>query len=154
GAIMVTRFVIGMLSGGLIAASMGSVHSESYPNKPIRVVTAVAGGGADVQTRLIAPGLATNLGQQVVVDNRPAFVDQALIVAKTPHDGYTMLFNGTPIWLVPLLQKTPYDPVTDFSPISLIAKGINVLVVHPSVAAKSVPELIALAKAKPGALNY
>jgi tripartite-type tricarboxylate transporter receptor subunit TctC len=104
--------------------------------------------------RVIAQGLSGSLGQQLVVDNRPAVVVGEL-VAKAPADGYTLLVIGSVLWLTPFLQENaPFDPVKDFSPVSLTARSLNILVVHPSVAADSVRELIALARSKPGQLNY
>jgi len=104
--------------------------------------------------RVIALGLTGSLGQQLVVDNRPAAIVGEL-VAKAPPDGYTLLAIGSVLWLTPLLQdNVGYDAVKDFSPISVTGLSVNVLVVHPSVAANSVKELVALAKAKPGQLNY
>jgi tripartite-type tricarboxylate transporter receptor subunit TctC len=129
------------------------VSGENYPNRPIRVVTAEAGGGSDVALRTITPGLASNLGQQVIVDNRGIIA--AELVAKAPPDGYTLLFSGATLWVLPFLRDhVPYDPVGDFSAITLATRAANILVVHPSLPVKSVKELIALAKARPGELNY
>ncbi len=128
--------------------------SPSYPTRPIRVVTSEPGGTGDVTTRMLAPRLSAMLGQQVVVDNRPSGVIPAQIVAAAPADGYTLLTYTTALWITPLLQKAPYDPVRDFSPITLVVSSPNVLVVHPTVAAVSVQEFIALAKSRPGELNY
>ena len=94
------------------------------------------------------------MGQTLVVDARPSGVIPGEIVAKAPPDGYTLLVTAGTLWTLPLMQKTPYDPVRDFLPVTLAVSVPVVLVVHPSVAANSVKELIALAKAKPGMLNY
>jgi tripartite-type tricarboxylate transporter receptor subunit TctC len=131
-----------------------TANAQDYPNKPIRMVTAAVGGGADFVARLIAQGLSEGLGQQVIVENRTAGIVQAEIVAKAPPDGYTLLAATGAFWTFPLMEKVPYDPVRDFSPVSLTVSAPSVLVVHPSVAANSVKELIAVAKAKPGSLNY
>ncbi len=147
--ISVAPFVL--IGTALIA---GSVSAENFPTKPIRIVTAATGGGNDIFARIIATGAAPSLGQQVVVENRGGDVVQAEIVAQAQPDGYTMLVYGPPLWIGPLLRKTSYDPVKDFSPITFMTRSTNVLVVHPSVPAKSVKEFIALAKAKPGTLNY
>jgi tripartite-type tricarboxylate transporter receptor subunit TctC len=126
---------------------------EAYPVKPIRVVTAPAGAGNDFMARVISQGLSSSLGQQLVVDNRPAGIIGEL-VAKAPPDGYTLLAVGSVLWLTPFLQDVVgYDPVKDFAPISITAKSVNILVVHPAVAATSVKELVALARSKPGQLN-
>jgi len=132
----------------------GAASAQAYPTKPIRIVTAPAGAGNDFMARVIAQGVSGSLGQQMVVDNRPAGVIGEL-VAKAPADGYTLLAVGSVLWLTPFLQDSVgYDPVKDFSPISVTARSVNILVVHPSVAASTVKELIALARSKPGQLNY
>ena len=127
---------------------------QSYPERPVRVVTSGAGGGLDVAARLIGPHLGAGLGQQVVIDNRASGVIPGEIVSKAAPDGHTLLFFGSTFWIGPLIQKAPYDPVRDFSPISLTNRAPSLLSVHPSVPARSVGELVALAKAKPGSLNY
>jgi len=126
----------------------------NHPDKPMRIVTSEVGGGTDFAARLIALCLTGGLGQQVIVDNRPSGVIPAQIVAKAPPDGHTLLVAATAFWLLPLMQNLSYDPVREFSPISLMTRSPSVLVVHPAVAAKSVKELIALARASPGELNY
>ncbi len=140
--------------GGIVfGASIAS--AQNYPTKPIRVITTGIGSVADTSARLIAQGLTAGLGQQVIVDNRAAGVTPGAIVSKAQPDGYTLLLYGNPLWLAPFLQENvPYDPVKDFSPIILAVRTPTILVVHPAVPARSVKELIALAKAKPGALNY
>ena len=112
-----------------------------------------AGGSNDRASRVIAQGVSSPLGQPVIVENRTATI-AADSVSLAPPDAYTLLYAGTPLWISPLLRKTNYDPVKDFAPITLVLTAPNVLAVHPAVPAKSVKELIALAKAKPGALNY
>jgi tripartite-type tricarboxylate transporter receptor subunit TctC len=136
----------------LLAA--GAVCAQDFPLKPLRIITSEVGGGSDFTARLIAQGLSGNLGQQAIVDNRPAGVAQGEAVAKAPPDGYTLFVTGDTLWTLPLLQKTPYDPVKDFAPITLMARAPTLLVVHPSLPVKSVQELVTLAKARPGALNY
>ena len=123
-------------------------------SRPVRIVTAPVGAGNDFMARIIAQGLTASLGQQFVVDNRPANVLGEL-VAKSPADGYTLLAVGSVLWLTPFLQdNVGYDPVKDFAPIAVTARSVNLLVVHPALPAGSVKALIALAKAKPGQLNY
>ena len=130
------------------------VCGQDYPNKPIRVVTGEPGGGSDFAARVLAHGLTTALGKQVVVDSRAVLVLMET-VARAPADGYTLLFYGSSVWLAPFLRNdVNYDPVKDFSPITIAIRAPNVLAVHPSVAAASVGELIALARARPGVLNY
>ncbi|MPZ45589.1 MAG: tripartite tricarboxylate transporter substrate binding protein [Betaproteobacteria bacterium] len=118
------------------------------------MVTSQAGGGNDVQARAIARGLTEALGQQVIVDNRASGVIPGEIVAKATPNGYTLLFYNNALWTGPLLQKTPYDPVRDFAPVTTATVAPNILVVSNGLAVNSVQQLIALAKAKPGALNY
>jgi len=131
----------------------------AYPVKPIRlVVTSPPGGSQDFLARLLGQSLAPALGQTVLVDNRTGASGIIGIdfVAKAAPDGYTLLLGGGgPMTMVPALHsKLPFDPVRDFAPITLVAAGSFALVVHPSVPAGSVRELIALAKARPGALNF
>ncbi|MBI4189464.1 MAG: tripartite tricarboxylate transporter substrate binding protein [Betaproteobacteria bacterium] len=152
GFMPVPRFAVWMFSVGMMVLGAGVVSGQEFPNKPIRMVTSPPGGGADFASRLIAQGLSGPLGQQVIVDNRGGIIPME-IVSKAPPDGYTLLLSAS-LWLTPLLQNTPYDPVRDFSPITLVGNSPNVLVVHPSLPVKSVKELIALAKARPGELNY
>jgi tripartite-type tricarboxylate transporter receptor subunit TctC len=131
------------------------VCAQNYPVKPIRMLTGEIGGGSDIAARLIAQGLAFGLGQQVVVDNRVGGIIVSDLAAKAPPDGYTLLLYGDAMWLLPLMrERVPYDPVKDFSPITLVGTNPLVLVVNPALPAKSVAELIALAKAKPAGLNY
>ena len=131
-----------------------SALAQEYPSKPIRIVV---GPGPDVLARLVGQKLTESMGQQVVVDRRPAAggVFAADNVAKSPGDGYSLLLStGTYTVAVHLYPKLPYDFVKDFTPVTLLATLPFLLVVHPSVPAKSVKELIALARAKPGQLNY
>ncbi len=122
--------------------------------KPLRIVTSEAGGGNDVPARIVAQGLTLALGQQVVIENRPSGVVPAEIVAKAAPNGYTLLFYNNALWTAPLIQATPYDMLRDFTPVSAVARAVNVLVVNSALPAKSVADLIALAKTKPGGLNY
>ena len=143
-----------MCLGSLIFMGAGVAWGQSYPHKPVRIVTTTAGGGTDFLARIIGQGISGPLGPPVVIDNRPAGFIPGQIVAMAPPDGYTLLVSGTTFYVATLLQKSPYDPIAGFAPISLVSLEPNILVVHPSVAANSVKELIALAKAKPGVLNY
>jgi tripartite-type tricarboxylate transporter receptor subunit TctC len=149
-------------SGFLIAAAClsGLAHAQStFPTKPVRfVVTSPPGGANDTLNRALGAKLMEFIGQPVVIDNRPGasgFV-AAEIVAKAPADGYTVL-TGTEATLVtnPLLfPKVPYDTQRDFAPVTMTAAVNHVLLVHPSLPAASVQELIAVARARPGQLNY
>jgi tripartite-type tricarboxylate transporter receptor subunit TctC len=147
------RFVAAIFSVGSVALAAGDACGQNYPNKPIRIVTSGLGGGNDFKARLIAQGLTGNLGQQVIIDNRPNVIPNE-IVARAAPDGYTLLLNGNPMWTQPLLEKTSYDPVRDFSAITLVSTEPSILVAHPSLPVHTVKEVIALAKARPGELNY
>ncbi|HTD89997.1 MAG TPA: tripartite tricarboxylate transporter substrate-binding protein, partial [Burkholderiales bacterium] len=129
--------------------------ATKFPNKPIRLLASGVGGAGDFAGRLIAADLTQRLGQQIVIDNRPGGVTPGEILVKTQPDGYTLMMVGFVIWLSPFMRDgVPFDPVRDFAPVSLAISSPNVLVVHPSLRVKSVQELIALAKQKPGTLNY
>ena len=128
-------------------------NGQDYPSKPIRIIAGTAGGGTDLEARLIAQEISGPLGQPVLVENRAGVLPFEL-VAKSPPDGHVLLVASSPFYVDPQLRKSAYDPVSDFSPITMVSAPFNVLVVHPAVPAKNVRELIDLAKAKPGALNY
>jgi tripartite-type tricarboxylate transporter receptor subunit TctC len=139
----------------VLATSAYPIAAQNFPNKPIRFVTSEIGGGADFVARIVAQGLSDAMGQQVLIDNRGGVASiAAQIVAKSPADGYTLLFYGSSMWILPFLQNTPYDPIRDFAPITWVVSLPNVVVVHPSLPVKSIKELIALAQARPGELNY
>jgi tripartite-type tricarboxylate transporter receptor subunit TctC len=134
-------------------------YAQEFPSKPVRLVVPFApGGGADATARMLAPLLTQNLKQQIIVDNRGGSggVIGAAVVATAPADGYTVLY-GTPGPLVTnafLLKKLPYDPEKDFAPVTLLFRSPYVLVVTPSFAAKSVRELVTIARAKPGQVVF
>ena len=152
---MVVPGLSALLAGAAAGQTTSAGSGQAYPNKPIRLVTSTPGGGADFVARIAAQGLSTQLAQQVIVDNRGSGIIIGEIVAKAPADGHTVLVAGPTLWLAPFLyERLSWDPVRDFSPVTLAVSSPNILVVHPSVAANSVRELIALAKARPGALNY
>jgi tripartite-type tricarboxylate transporter receptor subunit TctC len=143
------------VAAGMLVLCASAASSQDYPVRPIRLVSPGPGGGADFAARFIAQGIAGPLGQQVVVENRPAGVIPGQVVSKMPPDGYTLLLNGNSFWIAPLMRgNIPYDPMKDFAPITLAVGAPNILVVHPSLPARSVKELIALARARPGVLNY
>jgi tripartite-type tricarboxylate transporter receptor subunit TctC len=129
--------------------------AQTFPTRPVRLLTGGAGGGNDIAARLIAEGLSARLGQQVIVENRPSGFIPGETVAKAKPDGYTIVLSGRSHWMAPLsVDKAPYDPLEDFAAITLPVTTPNVLAVHPSLPVKSVKDLIALAKARPGELNY
>ncbi len=148
------------LSAGslLLAVATATVAQQSYPSRPVRAVVAwPPGGAADVTARVVGQKLGEQLGQQLVVDNRPGASGAigTSLVAKSAPDGYTLLVGGvSELVLNPQIVKVPYDAVRDFSAVSSLAFGYYVLVAHPSLPAKSVKELIALAKARPGEIKY
>src|SRR5690349_14106979 len=111
-----SRFITAVIIGGFIIVALNA-GADDYPNKPIRIVTGVAGGGSDFVARLIAQGTSPAFGQPVIVDNRTDAVIAVEVVAKAPPDGYTLHFNGAILWIYPLLQKAPYDVVKDFAPV-------------------------------------
>ena len=142
-----------MFAAAMIAA--GAACAETFPDKPVRIVCGEPGGSTDFMARVIAPGLAKSLGQPVIVQNRGGNGLPQALVANALPDGYTLLLNGSPVWLLPFLQEhVSYDPIRDFATVTLTTSAPNVLVVHPSLPAQSVAELIALAKARPGQLNF
>jgi tripartite-type tricarboxylate transporter receptor subunit TctC len=143
-----------LIASGVLIFDARVAAAQPYPVRPIRLVTAEAGGGNDVQARLIAQGLSMRMGQRVVVDNRPSGVIPGEIVSKAAPDGYTVLLYNNTFWIGTLMQKTPYDVTKDFSAVVWVSSTPNVLVVNSAVPVKSVAELIALAKANPGDLNY
>jgi tripartite-type tricarboxylate transporter receptor subunit TctC len=118
------------------------------------MTTSAIGGGADTVARILAPGMTANLGQQVVIDNRLTGVATADYFVKAPPDGYNYLLYNNTVWVGPLLENVNYDAVRDFMPVTLVAQSPNILVVHPALPVYKVKDLIALAKAKPGALDY
>ncbi len=154
---MTFRFHPGALLGLLAAAAAGA-SAQEYPARVIRwVVPYAAGGGTDTTARNLAPLMSAGLGQQVIVDNRPggAANPGTDLVAKAAPDGYTWLLANIAFGANPsLFRKLPFDTERDFAPVSKVASAPLVLVVHPSIPARSMQELVAIAKAKPGTLNY
>lgn len=137
---------------------MPQVAAQNYPVRSIRVVVPFpAGGGVDSLTRMISQKIESRLGQRIIVDNRSGAegIIGTEFAAKAAPDGYTLLMASSGHWMLPALHKQlPYDPVRDFSPISRIVSYPMLLLVHPSLPAKNVSELVGLAKKKPGRLNY
>jgi tripartite-type tricarboxylate transporter receptor subunit TctC len=129
-------------------------HAQDFPNRPIRVVAGAPGGSSDFAARTVAQGMAGLLEHNVVVENRSFGVQAIETVIRAQPDGHTLLYYGSALWVGPLLTTLSYDPVKDLTPVSMVLISPNVLLVHPSVPAKSVKELIALARKEPGKLNY
>ncbi|MGE5525321.1 MAG: Bug family tripartite tricarboxylate transporter substrate binding protein, partial [Rhodospirillaceae bacterium] len=144
----------------LVSASLVSVTvaAQEYPSRPIRVIVPFApGGGLDITARLVGQKLTDKWGQNVVVDTRPgaATILGTEIASKAPADGHTLLMITTTFAINPgLYNKLPYDPVKDFSPVTQLNAQPNIVVVSPALPAKTVKELIALAKTKPGELTF
>jgi len=137
----------------------GPAPAQQYPTRPVRMLIGFPpGGGTDIVGRIVAQKLSENLGQQIIVENRGGATGMigAELTAKAPPDGYTiMMAHIAAFSIMPsLYPKMPYDAAKDFAPITLAAIGPNFLVVHPSLPARSVKELVALAKARPGQLHY
>jgi tripartite-type tricarboxylate transporter receptor subunit TctC len=146
---MNTRIVF----AGIALAFAATAAAQTYPNKPIRIIV---GPGPDVLSRIIGQKFTESWGQQTVVDQRPGGggVISAELASKAPADGYTLLMITSSYTINAVLQKTSYDIVKDFSPIALCVMSPYILSVNPAVPARTIQELIALAKAKPGQLNY
>jgi len=159
---MVLKQLCGMVGASLVtmfAIGAGEASAQSYPSKPIRLICPFPPGGTtDVVARIVAQGLSEAWGQQVIVDNRPgagALIGTEM-AAKSAADGYTALLGSITTHAVnpALHKKLNFDVISDFAPVTLVVSSPQLLAVHPSVAAKSVKELVALAKARPGQLNY
>ncbi len=151
------EFRIVMLFAVFIAGTV-TAAAQNYPVRPVRlVVPSSPGGGTDISARIIAPKLSEYLGQQVVVDNRPGAGTMigGEVVARAAPDGYTLLMGISTLAINPAIyRKVPYDALRDFAPVSQAVALPNVLVAHPSLPVKTVKELIAFAKARPGQLNF
>lgn len=146
-------------TAALAACSVAAIATaQSYPVKPVRILVGfAAGGGTDTAARMVAQKLTDTFGQPVIVENRPGSggIIATQAVAKAASDGYTLLMMAAADSIQPAVRaKLPYALPKDFSPISLVVSGAYVLVIHPSVPAKNVRELIAIARSKPGSLNY
>lgn len=153
GSLSVQKFLV-----SLLMALSGSVAAQNpYPSKPIRFIVPYATGGATTTVaHLVGQKLTERLGQPVIVDNRPGgnTVIGTEALAKSAPDGYTIMLAVSTHVLVPQLLAAPYDPIKDFSPVTTLTNSEFVLAVHPAVPANSLPELVALARSKPGQLNY
>lgn len=158
-ATMTLRLMALVLLTALLAASAAATSAATdYPSRPLRLLVPFPpGGGVDLLARMLGTRLSEGLGQQVVVDNRAGGggVIATDLAAKAHADGYTLLlgFIG-PLAISPTISKLPYDPVRDFAALDLLASSYHIVVINPSVPARSVKEFIALAKSQPGKLNY
>ena len=153
------RYLKNLCAALALACASVLAHAQSYPVKPVRIISPYPPGGlGDLLPRAVAVGLTEMLGQQVIVENRPG-ASQIIgmqVAAKSPPDGYTLVFGSvTSLAINPSAQRNlPYDPVKDFAPVSLCVTTPLYLVVHPTVPAASVKELIAIARARPGKLTF
>ena len=150
-------FMRTLIAGVLLAFAAAAPAQQNYPNKHIRLISPYApGGGNSLMARLVGEKLTESWGRQVIVDNRPGgnTIIGTAAAAKATPDGYTMLLAGSSHVIVPLAIDTPYHPIRDFAAIGTIAKYEQILVVNPSLPAKTLQEFIALAKSRPGQLNY
>jgi tripartite-type tricarboxylate transporter receptor subunit TctC len=142
-----------------LAGTVAAAGAQAYPSKPVRLIVPYPpGGGTDIFARLVGAKLSDALGQPFVIEQRPgaAGVIGADAAAKSAPDGYTIVIGQASNLAInaSLMKKLPYDPVRDFAPITRVAMSPNLLVVHPSLPVRSVKDLVALAKARPGAINY
>ena len=148
-----------MCAAALLAIGWSAAApAQQYPAKPVRLVVPFPpGGGADIMARIFSDKLTQRLGQQVIVDNRPGANGNIgmEVVAKSPPDGHSIVIATVGTWAAsPFLYKLPYDVLRDFAPVIQVSTSAGILVVHPSVPAKNVKELVALARANPGKLDY
>ena len=149
-----TPWVVSILSMAIFVHAAGGVYGQGYPNRPMRILATDVGGSFDVFARLIAPPISVAMGQPVIVENRSSAI-QPGIAAKAAPDGYTALMGfNTVLTVNPSLYKLTYSVTRDLQPVTLLATAQYILVIHPSVAATNLKDFIALAKQKPGSLNY
>ena len=141
-----------------LCAASALAQAQSWPTKPIHFIVPFGPGSTDILARMLAPKASAALGQPIVVENRPGATGNvgSLQVAKSPADGYTLLFGAAAAQAVnpALYSNLGYDPMKDLAPVLLVASIPNVVIVDPKLPIKSISELIAAAKAKPGAFNY
>ena len=139
--------------GLIMMVAAGALHAQIFPNRLIRVVTTEVGGSSDLATRILAQALSVNLGQSAIVENRGIIGVE--IVSQAPADGHVLLHYTSPLWIIPLFRRnTVWEPLRDFTPVTITVNTPNLLAVHLSLPVKTVPQLVALARARPGELNY
>jgi tripartite-type tricarboxylate transporter receptor subunit TctC len=146
-----------MLYVTLTFAGITIATAQQFPTRPLRFITAEAGGGADFVARIVGQYLGQSIGQQVIVENQGGAngIIAAQSVMRAPADGYVLLFYASNIWLLPTLQSNvPYDPIRDFAPVTLADRSPSILVVHPTMPVRTPQELIALARSRPGDINF
>ena len=141
-----------VLLGFNACGNLAQTQSQAYPTKVIRIITTAPGSGTDLAARIIARGLTSALGQQVIVDNRG--IVGVEITAKAAPDGYTVLHYTSPVWLLRYMQEVRWDVEHDLIPVTLASRTPNIIVAHPSLPVTTVKQLIDLAKKRPGEINY
>jgi tripartite-type tricarboxylate transporter receptor subunit TctC len=150
------KFLMRMVAPGMLMLGLGMAAghaaAQEFPSRPIRLVTAPAGGSNDLAARIIAQGITGPIGQPVIVENRPSILSKEIAVRAQP-DGYTLYVVGSLLWTGPLVEHKRYDPLTEFSPVTLVSTRPLTLVAHASLPVSSVKDLIALAKSRPGEIN-
>ena len=157
--LLTRRGVLSAVAPAVVAAHIPAAFAQAYPSRPIRFIVPFAAGAGvlDIMARLVGQHLGASIGQQVIIDNRPGAGGNvgAEVAAKAAPDGYTMLMGAVALVVSPFLYaKLPFDPLADLAPVTQVNSAPLMLVVHPSLPVNSVAELIAYAKARPGALNY
>ena len=145
--------ICGTMATAMLMSCAVATAQDKFPSRVVRIMTAAPGSNHDWGARLAAHELTPRLGQRVIVENRGSIAVE-MMAKDSSADGHTLLFYGAYVWLQPLLQKVNWDPLTDLAPITLAMSSPNLLVVHPSLPVKTVKEMIALARARPGELNY
>ncbi len=151
------RRILAAAAAAVLCALSLSVAAQGYPARPVRIVVAFpAGGGNDIIARFFSARLTPRLGQQVVIDNRggASGIIGTEIVARAAPDGYTLLFTSLTHSMNEAITRLPYDTLKSFTPVAMLGRGTNVLVVNPALPVRTLPEFIALAKSKPGQINY
>ena len=133
-------------------AVVSTAGAQNFPNRVIRMITTEAGGASDIASRFMTQALANNLGQPAIVENRGIIGVE--IVQQAVPDGHVLLHYTSPLWIIPLFRRATWEPLRDFAPIALTVSSPNLLAVHPSLPVTTVAQLVALAKARPGELNY
>jgi len=152
------RFAYKLLFAISILLASGSTFAQGFPSRPLRIISPFGAGGAnDLVARLIAPSLSANLGQQVIIENRAGAGGMigTDLGAKSPADGHTLtMVTTTTLAILPALRTLPYDPIKDFAPVGMVGESPYVLVAHPTLPVRDIKGLIALAKARPGQIDY
>ena len=145
-----SRFAV----ASLLSLGLSSAYGQAFPTKPIRIITSEPGGAGDYVSRMLSQGLAASLGKPVLVENVTSVLVAGGTLAKSPPDGYVLITYGGTLWLAPFLSDAPYDPAKDLAAVTLVGQSPCIFVVNPALPVNSVADVVAMAKAKPGALNY